>query len=200
MKAGRELWAALLMAGLAMGGCAFKNVNTDDVLDDAFDDVRGWKDFGGRVASVGATYAAAAVLDAAIEAAQRPAPPILPASPTRLLQTVEGSVRDQEGQAIPGVTLSVRDTGKYTASPEQLPATTIHTSVNGAFALSMAKSDALCVDFAAEGKRPMRRWFVVDTFGVTASLPKDRSEILLVTPYAHVVRVVPTGLVMAPAP
>jgi hypothetical protein len=122
------------------------------------------------------------------------------AQPLRLLQTVHGSVCDKDGRALAGVTLAARNTGRYMASPEQLPATTVRTGADGTFTLLMATTDAVCVDFAAEGMRPMRRWFVVDSPGVSATLPKDRAEILLVTPYAHVVRVVPAALAMEAAP
>jgi hypothetical protein len=120
--------------------------------------------------------------------------------PHRLLQSVEGAVRDEKGQAIPGVTMVVRNAKVYLASPETLPTKTVCTGTNGAFVLLMARTDAVCVDFTTEGKRPMRRWFVVATPGALQSLPTDQTDILLVTPYAHVVQIVPTGLVMVTAP
>jgi hypothetical protein len=218
MTHSRTLVAVLVMAMMLVDGCASEKARPDDWRSNRDD----WRANSGRGLTtnnqgdaytalalaalyVGAitTVGTAEVIGDIAKSVSGPGHEGTPSpetEPIRLLQTVQGNLRDSEGRPIAGATLLVREAAQYTAMPERLAAHTVCTGADGAFTLMMAKADAVCVDFAADRMRPMRRWFVVATPRALAALPEDRTEILLVTPYAHEVRVVPMGLVMETEP
>jgi hypothetical protein len=102
---------------------------------------------------------------------------------TRHLQAVHGGLVDVEGRPIAGAAITVRAAKGYTASPEKLPAVTLQSGPDGHFVIPMMKDNALCVDFAAEGKQPVRRWYIVLVPGALKGLPTDQRDIVFLSPY-----------------
>ena len=91
--------------------------------------------------------------------------------PQRQPSTLRGRLVDSRGNAISNATIQVRQTARFTPTPETLPVQTIATGTDGAFAVPIDTNNAICLDFSAPGCRPLRRWFVVLSQGVAKTLP-----------------------------
>jgi hypothetical protein len=100
----------------------------------------------------------------------------------RQLHTIKGRVAHLDGSPL-AATLVVRVTDSFTPAPERLASYTISTTPDGTFDIPLGNHNALCVDFAAPGKQPTRKWFILAFNNVAKSLPADQAQIVFVSPY-----------------
>jgi hypothetical protein len=179
MNKTRILALGVALAIGATGGCHHSHSDRWDLSERGSDDDDSQCDLVMAGILLGAIALVAIPMAIAESAAQSDAP-----APPRALPTVRGHLVDGEGRPIAGATLMVRAAKRYTATPEKLPAVTMQTGADGSFVLPMARANALCVDFSAEGKRPERRWFVLLVPAGLKGLPEDQRQITFLSPYA----------------
>jgi len=113
----------------------------------------------------------------------------------RRLELVRGRLVNQQGLPVEDAVITYRVAPRYMAHPEKLPVKVVGSGANGTFELPMSKVDFLCVDFAAPGMIPVRRWYVLATPAAGKRVPKGIGDIDFVAPEKKVAVAATFGLV-----
>jgi hypothetical protein len=184
MQHARYLALALALT-MASGGCHHANGHdrywSDRGSDDDFSDDN---DAAGFLVLLSLVLGLA-IIFAIVDGLTHPAAQAQTPSRDRLLESVRGQLVDAEGRPIAGAQLVVREAKRYTAQPEILAAVTYQSGPDGRFVLQMFKTNALCVDIAADGKPMVRRWIVAIQQDALQGLPADQRQIIFVSPHVR---------------